>query len=707
MKRNPYRRGAAPAAPPPAESPITPKKKYAQYDDAFFAKMRARFLLAQEALEPLHREALIDFKFKAGDQWDPALKTRREAGKRPCYTINRVPEFLRQVTGAQKKARPAIQVSPVGDGADIETAEIEQGLVRAIERNSNADDSKDTAFEHMATGGFGFFRLLTKWSDAKGENNEQEIAFGRENDPFAHYPDPECVTRDYSDSRFWFVERVFTRERFQEEHPDSDFASLTDFSGLAERSADWIRNDAVRVVEYFYVKTDRQEIELTDDATGEKYMRTKETRSVFWVLSNGLEILDERDIPGEFIPIVPVLGEEVIVEGRRQLCGLVRFMRTPAQLYNLWTSAMAETIALAPKSPWLATPQQIEGYEDLWENANNEAYPYLPFNPDKNAPPPQRQFAEPPIRAIQASLAHADNDLKSTTGIYDASLGAPGPEQSGKALLLRQKQGEGATFGFLDAMEPAIKHAGRIIVGWIPHYYDTARVVRVVKPDGTSFTVKINQPYQDDAGLQKVFDLTVGDYDVAITTGPSEDSMRQEAAASILGLVQAQPALINIVGDLLVKCMDWPLADQIAERLHKMLPPQLQDNAQAQVPPAAQAQLAQQGQMIQQLTAVVHKLSAEKEGKTAELASKERIALMNNRAGLVEALIKAGSAEAMMAFQADIANIDRQLAMIPDPAIGHESDMQASQQQHERDMAARQAAAQPLNQLQKGATPTA
>ena len=636
--------------------------------DAFLATMRERFKLAEEALTEIHREARRDFQFRAGDQWDPDIKSERTADGRPCYTINRVPQFLRQITGEQKKSRPGIKISPVGDGADVETAEIEQGLVRHIERNSDAEDAYDTAFDQMATGGFGFFRLSTDYVD--NESFDQAIRFEPERDPFAHYPDPTCKKRDYSDAKFWFVVKTFTREQFQEKYGTSELSGLEDFSTMIDNAPDWIQRDSVRVAEYFWVECEHDEIKKRDPKTGEERSRDKETRHVFRCETNGFELFEDSDIPGEYIPLVPVLGEDYYVDGKRYLVGIVRWARTPQQLYNLWQSAMAETIALAPKAPFMATPVQIEGYEEIWDQLNRRNYPYLPVNPDPKAPGwPQRQFGEPPIQAIQSALGHADNDLKTTTGIYDASLGAPGPEQSGKAIQLRQNQGAAGTFGFQDAMKPAITLAGRIIVGWVPHYYDTARVVSIVNPDGTSKLVPINKPFQNDAGLQRVFDLTVGCYDVAITEGPRQDTMRAEAAEAMTQLVSAHPELMAVIGDLVVRSMDWPLANEIADRLHKMLPPQLQEKSDAAIPPQAQAQLAQQSQMIAQLTQALHAMAAKVEGKTAELASRERIALIQAKAGLIEAMLKVQSAEGLALFQADIAQIDRQLALIPDPAL--------------------------------------
>ncbi len=642
--------------------------------DDFFEKMRANFKLAEESLVDIHREGLEDFRFVEGNQWDEKVKAAREADARPCYVVNRLPQFLRQVTGEQRKNRPAIQASPIGDGADIETAEIEQGLIRHIERTSNASEAYDSSFDDMARGGFGFFRLLTKYVD--DESFDQEIAFQRELNPFAHYPDPRCKEKDYSDAKFWFVIEDMLIDDFKEQYGESKLSGLNDFASMVDAAPGWIQRDSVRVAEYFWIETTQKTLKKG------KKEREVDVHQVCWCKTNGFEILEEEDVPGNYIPIVPVLGEELRVDGKRHLIGVVRYARTPQMLYNLWQSAMAETIALAPKQPYMATVKQVEGYENIWGSLNTKNYPYLPVNSDKDAPGwPERNAVEPPIQAITGAIAHADADLHNTTGLYPESLGEPQHDQSGKAILLRQKQGSTGNFGFTDSMTTAIKHAGRIIIGWIPTYYDAARTIRVVNPDGTSKTVPINQPFQDDQGLKKVFDLTAGKYDVSISAGPSYESARQEAAESILQLVQAEPSLMGVVGDLLVSCFDWPLAQEISQRLKKMLPAQLQENGQN--PQQAQQQLAQVSAQNQQLTAAVHALSAQLETQQVQAASRERIALIQAKAMIEAAALKAKSAEGIVAFKADLEQIDRQLEQIPDPAMDQEAGAQQGQQQHE------------------------
>jgi hypothetical protein len=666
--------------------------------ETFLRVMRERFNSIEEAERDIRNDALEDWQFRAGDQWDEEIERARTADDRPCYTINRVQQIVRHVTNEQRQQRPAIEVSPVGDGSDVSTAEVLQGVTRHVEANSDGDIAYDTSFDSMATGGFGYFRLAPEYLHAK--SFDQEPKFHRVLNPFSVYCGP-AKKADYSDMRYCIVTDDIPHDVFEAEYPQSELAGLNEFSGEGDRAPGWIRGDGVRVAEYFYIESEKRTIVMgrdskvyfedelprgvkiaTNPKTGEPYKRETDIDTVYWCKTNGVELLeDEIEVACDYIPVVPVLGEEFIVEGRRYLVGVVRYSRTPNQMYNLWTSAMAETIALAPKAPWIATPAQIEGFERYWNSANVTNWSTLLYNPDaKAAGAPHRDFAEPPIQAISEALGHADMDLKNTSS-FDPALAQHGPEQSGKALILRRQNSDQANFGFQDNMARAVRHGGRIVVSMWQRLADVPRTVRVLNPDGTKDQVQlgVQTTYK---GAQKVFDLTIGDYDVAVSTGPSYQSRRQEATESILGLVQSFPPLMQFCGDLLVRDMDWPQSQEIADRLKKMLPPALQDPADGSqpIPPQAQHTLANQDQMIKQLTTAVHAMSAKLEAQQIQSASRERIALINARAGILEAALKASSTEALAIFNADLAQIDRQIALIPDPALGQEADAPATGQ---------------------------
>jgi portal protein len=666
--------------------------------EEFLTTMRERFTLIENAEADIRADALADWLFRAGEQWDPEVRRMREADDRPCFTVDRIGDIIRHVTNEQRQQRPAIEVSPVGDGADVETSEVLQGVARHTELVSDADIAYDTAFESMVTGGFGYFRLTPQYVHAK--SFDQEPRFERVLNPFSVYCGA-CKEPDYRDMPYCLITEDIPHDRYKEDYPHSELTGLSEFTTAGDRAPGWVNGDCVRVAEYFTLEQEKRTIVKGRDGkvyfedelpkgvkaaknpqTGKPYTRETEVPCVYWCKTNGIELLEpEREVACDYIPVVPALGEEFVVEGRRYLVGVTRYTRTPAQMYSLWTSAMAETIALAPKAPWLATPAQIEGFEHYWKTSNTSNWPYLPYNPDKSAPgPPTRSFSEAPIEAITQALAHADNDLK-TVASYDPAMALKGsPNESGEALRLRKSNSDQANFGFGDNMNRAVRAGGRIVVSMWQRLADAPRTVRVLNPDGTKDLVELGAStlYK---GAQKIFDLTVGIYDIGVSAGPSFKSRRDEAVKSMLSLVASFPPLMQFCGDLLVRDMDWPQSQAIADRLKKMLPGPLQDPADGTpaVPPQAQQQMAAQGQMIQQLTAAVHAMSAKLEQQQVQAASRERIALINAKAGILEAALKAKSAEALAVFQADLDHIDRQLGLmpIPDPALGLEAGQNA------------------------------
>lgn len=406
---------------------------------------------------------------------------------------------------------------------------------------------------------------------------------------------------------------------------------------------------------------------------------------VRWAKINAMERLDYRDdYKGKYIPMIPVIGESVTVDGKEKLMGVIRFAKDAQRAYNYWTSAETEMIALAPKAPYILEAGQIAGYEDIWKNLNNKNYAYLPYKGtsvgDKVAPPPQRAQWEPPIQAISLARSQAADDLKSTTGLYDASLGAQGNETSGRAILARQHEGSVANFHLSDNLARSIRHVGRVIVDLIPHVYDAPRVTRIIGREQQQRTVNIQSsvnpnvppPPQDqpDDDIQHIYDVGMGKYDVSVTTGPSFNTMRQEAVASMLQLTQSYPQIAQFAGDLMVKNMDWPGAQEIAKRLKAMLPQQLQDadedksGEQPKIPPQVQQAIQQLTAQNEQLSKGLHQLLDEREKKILELASRERIAALQTQAALIGTEAKLMSQDAMTNLRTGIDAINKRLDVL-------------------------------------------
>ena len=633
-------------------------------DHEMLATMRTRLMMAIDAYSDNREDQLDDLRFYAGspdNQWQwPAdvLATRgavqgQTINARPCLTINKLPQHVKQVTNDQRQNRPTGKVIPADDGADIEVAEIFNGMVRHIEYISNADVAYDTACENQVVYGEGFIRLLTEYCDES--SFDQEIKIGRIRNSFSVYMDPMIQDPCGADAQWCFITDDISKTEYERLYPNAAPITTIMSLGTGDQSlAQWLTESTIRVAEYFYYETKAKTLNLypgnqtafagtSDDrmlkAQFGKPLRSRksEVKVVKWVKTNGYEVLESSEWAGKHIPVIRVVGNEFEVEGRIYTSGLVRNAKDAQRMYNYWTSQEAEMLALAPKAPFIGYGGQFEGYENQWKTANVNNWPYLEVNPDVTdgagnvLPLPQR--APPPLPQtglIQAKMGAAE-DIKNVTGQYSAALGQQGNEKSGKAIIARQREADTGTYHYVDNLARAVRYVVKQLVDLIPKIYDTERIARVIGEDGESKMVKINpgQPEpvrkiqnQDGVVLDKIYNPSIGKYDVMVVTGPSYTTKRQEALESMAQLLQANPELWRVAGDLFVKNMDWPGAQQLAKRFEKTIDPKLlddnEDNPQLQ---AAQAQMQAMAQEMDHMYQMLQNVNMSMEAR--DVAVKE------------------------------------------------------------------------------------
>lgn len=635
---------------------------------AFLDTTRKRFGLASEYWKEIFEPAKEDLQFLAGDQWPDELKRQKDALKEPCITINRLWPYVHQSANEQRQNRPSIQVNPVDSQADPETAKTLQGIIRHIEYNSNADTAYTTAYLYACASSVGFFRILTDY--VAPDSFDQEPLVGRIPDPTCVLFDPSSKEPDGSDANFAFIFEDLTREEFQRQFPQAEDAEAGGFCWdlWSKEAPDWYQGENVRVAEYWVkeyksdtlylvpgvgtkLKSQMNEAEKAMlEASGSTWKsRPTTTTSVKWYKISGNKILDETDwADGEAIPIIPVYGDELYVDGQRRLSGIVRFAKDPQRLYNYSQSGIANMIATAPKAPFIAAEGQIEGHEREWKESNIRNQGVLTYKPvDANgqlAPPPQRNMTSPAIAPLVQYAMQAVDDLKATTGIFDPSLGNREAAQSGIAITRLQNQAGVANFHYQDNLSKSLRHAGRILLRLIAKIYDTARSVRIVGDDGKQSVVAVNQDFEEK-GQSKRFDLQMGKYDVTISTGPGYQTLRQEAQAFLERVIQAQPDLMQVAGDLFFRMQDSPMSNTIADRLEKTLPPNLKPEKDGEepvnIPPEVQEQLAQAQEMIPQMQQEMEAMNAQMQ----ELAAKNQALELQMKNKTEENDIKAFSAK--------------------------------------------------------------
>lgn len=552
--------------------------------DDFMNEMRTRFGLAYEADSENRVRALDDVRFVSvqGEQWDEYQKRKRKT--RPCYEFNRLRQHIRQVTGDQRQNRPQIKLRAV-EQSDKDTADIMQGLIRNIESISNADKAYDTAFDWAVTGGFGVWRLTTQYNS--DDSFEQDIRIQEISNPFTAYCDPSAQEFDRRDANYWFIITRMGKEEFKQKYPEQE---LSDFEGANYDIQHWIDDASITLCEYWYKEYEKKNLLLLsngntvyeDEVPDRQTLmmngitvikeREVEVAKVKMALMTGAGTISESEWAGKFIPIVPVFGDTVDIDGKFHYSGMVRFGKDAQRVYNFHRTTMIETIANAPKVPYLVTPSQIKGFENLWKQANAENMPFLPYNSDPQAGGmPQRSGGvEVPSALITASQYDAE-DIKAVTGQFDASMGMRGNETSGRAILARQREGDTATFSYIDNLSRAIRYTGEILVDLIPKIYDTERVVRILGIDGGEKWVAINKIQIDQMTGQeiKTNDITQGKYDVTVSVGASYSTQRQEASEALMEMMGNQ-MLAPVVADLLAKNLDIPNSDELEKRLRKI-----------------------------------------------------------------------------------------------------------------------------------------
>lgn len=686
-------------------------------DQDLLEEARTRFQLCIDAESDLRNDALDDLKFYAGDQWPAEARSERERDRRPCLTINRLPSFAHQVENEQRQNRPAIKVHPADDLADTETAEIYQGLIRHIENQSNSEVAYDTAFASAIRSRRGFFRVITDYRDPL--SFKQEILIKRIRNPLTVSIDPNSKEPDGSDMNFAFISEDLSKDEFKAQYPDADPISAELFQTIGDNEGTWFRDGYVRVIEYFYREFKDVKIcllsngETIKESEVNQYIaqkallgepvevvskRTTKLPVIKWCKLNGAQILQKRDWPGRWIPIFPVIGEEIDVDGKVILKGLISDAKDPQKMLNYWKSAETEMIALAPKSPFVGAEGQFEGFEQAWATANIKNHAFLQYKPitlnGQMAPPPQRNSVEPAVQAISMSSLQAKEDLKEITGIYDSALGARSNESSGIAIQRRANQAQTSNYHFVDNLNLAIKHCGRVIVDLIPKIYDVAETVRILGDDSKQKMVRINEVFETSDGSKKAYFLGQGKYDVTMDVGPGYETKRQEAAQSMIEMSRVAPQIMEVAPDLIVRAMDWPGATDVANRLQKTLPPDLIDDNKKKIPPAVQAQMQQMQQMVDALTKQLNEAQDTIDTKRMELESKERIEFAKMQVDLEIQMAKLGTQESIELLRQEIAQIEGRLQRlnynepIEDERSEHMNELAPHEQQEQNNFGA-------------------
>lgn len=607
-------------------------------------QIRDRFQIHQTFWSPIFSEGTKDDEFVAGEQWPDNVRKAREEQERPIMTYNMLPAFGRQIVNRMRETRAQIKVTPVesnkgpnpmipnvGGTKDYSMADIYSGIIKNIETISRADQAYDTASKHAVDHGFGWFYLMNEWS--RVDPFAQDLKIFRVKNSYTVMMDPDSQEADYRDAQDAFMFGNIKRKTFQKKWPD---IAPIEFEGSSEGAnyEGWWDADNIRIAQYFWIhyrpdvvlklsngkivyesevgdvldELERdQGIHVMSDPSGRE-MHKDVTRPVcMWQKMTARNVLEgPTELPFSAIPIFPVLGEEILVDGRTRYESAFRHARDPQKSYNYWRTSATETVALAPRAPWVATERQTAGYEDMYETANSENHAVLYYNHidgQNPPPPPQRQFPSSIAAAELQNAATDAADMQTIIGLHEASLGAESNEKSGKAIRARQNQGATSTFQFPDNLRRAQEQCGRLMVEAIPKLMDAQKIVRIRLPDGSDDFVEINQAVIDEQSGKTVLvhDIGYGKYDVVMDTGPSYATQREEAAELQIELLKVLgPQASQNIAHLIVKNIGTPGSDEVAAILRKMLPDSLktEDEKNADLPKGVTPDPDNEGQYL-------------------------------------------------------------------------------------------------------------
>ena len=571
-------------------------------DEEVWKECSQRLRRAVEAESENRSKGIMALEFRDGHQWPDDLYNQRKIDKRPSLTINHTNTFCRRVVNNMRQQRPRIKVHPTGDGAKVEIAEVIEGIIRHIENLSNAQVAYDTGGESAVNIGWGYARVLTEYIDEK--SFDQEIKIQAVRNTFTGYIDPAAQLPDGSDMDWFIFTEKMKRADYNRDYPTADNREFQ-HTGLGDDMTDWETKDEIRLAEYFRVyKTkealyrlsngmsmlakDYRVLEADVKAAQVEIVaeRMSYRRQIQWFRINGSKVIAKRILPGRYIPVVRFEGNVLDLNGRVTRKGMVQDLMDPARMFNYWRTKQTEVLALTPIAPMIGPAGSFDGHPE-WAQANQKPFAYLEFEPTfveqpdgtkTPLPPPQRSPPISPPAGFTEAAQGAQQDLMAVAGMpHEPNADTPGTVVSGKALRQRQALSDIGHFQYYDNQTQAIAQIGRICLDYIPVYYSTERMQRIIGDDGVPSMVPINQ--KDPAVETVKNDLTVGRYDVVMDTGPGYETKRQEAAETMVDLLKIQPLaeLVAKVGaDLAIRAIDAPYMDELADRIQGQTPEGMQ-----------------------------------------------------------------------------------------------------------------------------------
>lgn len=589
-----------------------------------FSEARDRLKICADAESGIRPKAKAAIMFREGAQWDDAPAVTSFSQDEPELTINLTDAMVRRVENNIKQQRPRGKCHPVGDGADVEIAEVMNGIGRHIETRSDASVAYDTAATSALDGGWGYFRLIAEFIDRRSFQKDLRILPIR--NPFSVYMDPAAIMPSGSDQLWNVISVKMARQEYRRRYPTASNASWSD-TGRDEMALDWEDKEQIRLAEYFRLREKEERLFMIRGLNGQEFTkyrselprgpdgklielealkellaaqgmsiegdRNSSKLQVEWFRLNGTKVVERQQLPGTYIPVFRVEGNAKDIDGKIYRRGMVEGLMDPARMVNYGEVAKIKRLGLAPKAPWVAAEGQLDGHPE-WDDANITPVSVLTYKMvvietsagPVLAPAPSRQ---PPAQ-IEAGFSEFVQQMRTNLMAVAGMPNEPGMDKqgevvSGAAIRRRQFLSDQSHFQYYDNLTLAIAQCWRVILEWTPHYYhEKNRIQRIIGEDSTPQMVKLNEEVAPEDGEDGAIatiknDMSVGRYDVVMDTGPGYDTKREEGAENLISLMQI-PALAEMVAkmgaDLVFRSIDHPYMQELADRVMAANPEGLQ-----------------------------------------------------------------------------------------------------------------------------------
>ncbi len=622
--------------------------------DPIIAEARERWQRCDEHEEKQRKRILAAKEFRAGNQWDPDILAARQGKNaiqgvaaeppKPCLTMDRLSQPVRQVSNQIKTSNFSISVTPNGHGADDDTAAIIKGFLRRTQNKAKDEKPIEWAAEDAIVGGLGWFRLRTDYVDSNPDPDagievfDQEPVIERIPNNLSVYDDPSAVKPTRIDSLYRFITEDIAKEEFKKRWPWADTRGLDDFMASGDKKmASWVTQDIIRIAEYWRVtheyelwvaladgstrqlpyKHGKERLKVPDDVDGVQVEahRVIPRPKVEGKKINAIQVLEELPWTGSWIPTIPILGEEMNVDGDIILRGMISEAMDAQRMVNWTYSEGISILSLATKSDMMVPADAVANYADIWKTRNTQNHGYMPYDQydasGRQLNEPVRTQGEPAnLQAAVEMMRISEDGIKAITGYYDSGLGATDNRTlSGRAKQAEIQQSELGAANYGAGVMMALVCLDNMIVEILPKITRPGQVLHILGADDKTDKVIVGQHFKKEGGevipltpeeaqslgpgVAQFFDPGKGRYAITAKIEKGSATKREEGAAALGELIpHLPPEMAAVATPDYVEQLDFEGSHGIAEKLRRALPPQLQDKPEdGSIPPQVQAQM--------------------------------------------------------------------------------------------------------------------